>query len=87
MHTSHSDGAPESDGDLRAVVRKKILHYSQLYINVLTLLLLCQSQLTLQSVTTMTLVVLVFLHTHREASTLANELPEESLSGRLSRSL
>jgi hypothetical protein len=32
-HTRRSDGAPEPDGVLRVVVRKKILHYHQLYIN------------------------------------------------------
>ena len=32
-HTRRSDGAPEPDGDLREVVRKKIRHYRQLYIN------------------------------------------------------
>ena len=29
--TRRSDGAPEPDGALRTVVRKKILHYRQLY--------------------------------------------------------
>jgi hypothetical protein len=32
-NTRSSDGTPESDGDLRVVDRKKILHYQQLYIN------------------------------------------------------
>ncbi len=32
-NTRCSDGAPEFDGPLREVVRKKILHYHQLYIN------------------------------------------------------
>jgi hypothetical protein len=32
-HTRSSDGVPEPDGALRAVVRTKILHYRQLYIN------------------------------------------------------
>jgi hypothetical protein len=32
-NTRSSDGAPETDGDLREVVRKKILHYHQLYID------------------------------------------------------
>ncbi len=30
---SRSDGAPEPDGVLRVVVRKKIIHYHQLYID------------------------------------------------------
>ena len=32
-NTRRSDGAPELDGVLREVSRKKILHYLQLYIN------------------------------------------------------
>ncbi len=32
-HTRCSDGVPESDGGLRSVTRKKILHYHQMYIN------------------------------------------------------
>ncbi len=32
-HTRCSDCASESDGPLRVVVRKKILHYHQLHIN------------------------------------------------------
>ena len=34
-NTRRSDGTPESDGVLRVVVRKKILHYRQLYIDIL----------------------------------------------------
>ena len=32
-HTRRSDGEPETDGALRTVTRKKILHFRQLYIN------------------------------------------------------
>ncbi len=32
-NTRRSDDVPELDGDVREVVRKKILHYHQLYIN------------------------------------------------------
>ena len=32
-NTRRSNGAPESDGTLRAVARKKILHYRQLYVD------------------------------------------------------
>jgi len=32
-HTRRLDGPPESDGDLKEVVRVKVLHYHQLYIN------------------------------------------------------
>ena len=77
-HTRRSDGAPESDGVLRVVVRTKIHHYRQLYINLP------------EPIAFMPVVVdtsdriyddfsrLLFLQAHREASVLANELPEES---------
>ena len=32
-HTRREDGAPEPDGALRTVVREKVRHYRQLYIN------------------------------------------------------
>ena len=32
-NTRRSDGTPEPDGTLRSVVRKKIIHYHQLYID------------------------------------------------------
>jgi hypothetical protein len=32
-HTRRSDGAPKPDGALKAVVRVKIRHYLQLYLN------------------------------------------------------
>ena len=77
-HTRRSDGAPELDGALRAVARKKIIHYRQLYVD------------RPEPIAFMPVAVdtgghiyddfsrLLFLHAHREASALANELPEES---------
>ncbi len=77
-HTRRTDGAPEPDGALRTVARAKIRHYRQLYIN------------HPEPITFMPVAVdtdgriyedfsrLLFLHAHREASALANELPEES---------
>jgi hypothetical protein len=68
----------ESDGALREVVRKKILHYRQLYINL-------PDPIAFMSVTVDTsgriyddFSRLLYLHAHREASVLANENPEES---------
>ena len=72
------DPAAEPDGALRTVARAKIRHYRQLYIN------------HPEPISFMPVVVdtagriyedfsrLLFLHTHREASDLDNELPEES---------
>ncbi len=77
-HTRRTDGFPEPDGSLRTVTRAKIHHYRQLYIN------------RPEPITFMTVAIdttgriyedfsrLLFLHAHREASALANELPEES---------
>jgi hypothetical protein len=31
--TSRSDGAPEPDGVIKVVARKKIIHYRQLYVD------------------------------------------------------
>ena len=77
-HTRRSDGAPEPDGALRAVARKKIIHYRQLYID-------CPDPIAFMPVAVDTggriyddFSRLLFLHAHREASALANELPEES---------
>ena len=73
-----SDGAPEFDGALRSVDRKKILHYRQLYID-------RPEPIAFIPVTVDTSVRiyddflrLLFLDSHRESLTLDNEIPEES---------
>jgi len=71
------DGAPELDGALRAVARKKIIHYRQLYVY-------RPEPIAVMTVTVDTGRIiddfsrLLFLHAHREASALSHELPEES---------
>ncbi len=77
-NTIRSDGAPEFDGTLRVVVRKKILHFHQLYID-------HPEPISFLSVTVDTsdrvyddCSRLLFLHDNREASALDNEIPEES---------
>jgi hypothetical protein len=77
-HSRRSDGAPEPGGALREVARTKIRHYRHLYIN------------HPDPIAFMPVVVdrsgrvyddfsrLLFLHAHREASALSNEIPEES---------
>ena len=77
-HTRRTDGAPEPHGALRTVVRAKIRHYRQLYIN-------HPEPIDFMSVAVDTagriyedFSRLLFLHTHRESSALANEIPEES---------
>ena len=77
-NTRRSDGAPEPDGALKAVARKKIIHYRQLYID-------RPDPITFMPVAVDTsgriyddFLRLLFFHVHREASALANDIPEES---------
>ncbi len=77
-HTRRTDGVPEPDGVLRTVARAKIRHYRQLYMNL-------PEPIAFMPVTVDTagriyedFSRLLFLHSHREDSALANELPEES---------
>jgi hypothetical protein len=77
-HSRRSDGAPDLDGALRTVTRARIRHYRQLYIN------------RPEPIASMPVAVdtsgrvyddfsrLLFLHAHREASALGNDLSEES---------
>jgi hypothetical protein len=77
-HSRCSDGAPEPDGALQEEPRTKIRHYRQLYIN-------RPDPIAFMSVAVDTsdrvyddFSLLLFLHDHREASALSNEIPEES---------
>jgi hypothetical protein len=78
-NTRRSDGAPEPDGVIKVVARKKILHYRQLYID-------RPDPITFMPVAVDTsdhiyddFLRLLFLHVHREASALPNGIPEESV--------
>ena len=85
-HTKRSDGAPDPDGVLKEVTRIKIRHYRNVYLNRPDPI----AFLTLAVDTTERLydhfIRLCFLHTHRETSTLANELSGESDQFRFLRS-
>jgi hypothetical protein len=77
-HTRRTDNAPEPDGPLKKVAKAKIRHYRQLYLN-----LPDQNVFMPVDVDTSGRVYddfsrLLFLHAHREASALTNEIPEES---------
>ncbi len=76
--TRSSDDAPELDGDLREVVRKKILHYHQLYINRPDPITLLPDAVDTTGRLYDDFSRLLFLQAHREASVLTNEIPEES---------
>jgi hypothetical protein len=73
-------GPVQEKGALRAAARKKIIHSRQLYID-------RPDPIAFMPVTVDTsgriyddFSRLLFLHAHREASALGNELPEESIS-------
>ncbi len=77
-YTRRTDNDPETDGPLKTVTKAKIRHYRQMYLN------------HPDPIAFMTVAVdtsdrvyddfsrLLFLHAHREASALTNEIPEES---------
>ena len=77
-HTRRSDGAPELDGALRAVARAKIHHYRQLYINRPEPIVFIPVTVDTSGRIYDDFSRLLFLHAHREASALADEIPEES---------
>ena len=80
-YTRRTDGAPEPDGALRTVVRAKIHHYRQLYINrpepiVFIPVVVDTTGRIYEDFVDFSR--LLFLDAHREASALTDELPEES---------
>jgi hypothetical protein len=77
-NTRRSDGAPEPDDALRVVARKKILHYRQLYLNRPDPIAFLPVAVDTTGRIYDDFSRLLFLHANREASALANEIPEES---------
>ncbi len=77
-NTRRSDGAPDPDTACKEVVRVKIRHYRNLYLNHPDPIVFIP--LTVDTTGRMydEFIRLLFLHTHREQSVLSNELPEES---------
>ena len=73
-----SDGASEPDGTLKVVGRKKIIHYRQLYIDHPEPIAFMPVAVDTSDHIHDDFLRLLFLHAHREASTLANDIPEES---------
>jgi len=74
-NTRRSDGAPEPDGALKVVARKKIIHYRQLYIDrpdpIVFMAVVVDTSVRIYD----DCLRLLFLHAHREASALANDIP------------
>ncbi len=73
-----SDGAPDTDGTLKDVVRIKIRHYRNLYLNHPDPIVFIPLPVDTTGHLYEEFIRLLFLHAHRESSVLANELPEES---------
>jgi hypothetical protein len=78
-NTRRSDGAPEPDGTIKAVARKKILHYRQRYIDRPDPIAFMPVAVDTSGRIYDDFLRLLFLHAHREASALANDIPEESV--------
>jgi hypothetical protein len=75
-----SDGAPEPDGALKVVARKKIIHYHQLYIDRPDPIAFMPVAADTSDRIYDDFLRLLFLHAHREASAVANDIPEESVT-------
>jgi hypothetical protein len=77
-NTSRSDGSPESDGVIKVVVRKKIIHYRQLYIDRTEPIAFMPVAVDTSDRIYDNFLRLLFLHAHRESSALSNDIPKES---------
>ena len=77
-HTRRSDVAHDPDGPLKTVVRIKIRYYHELYLNRPDPIVFLPLTVNTSGGIYDDFIRLLFLHTHREASALDNELPEES---------
>ena len=73
-----SDGAPEPDGALKVVARKKIIHYRPLYLDRPEPIAFMPVAVDTSGRIYDDFLRLLFLPAHREASALANDIPEES---------
>jgi hypothetical protein len=77
-NTRRSDGAPEPDGSIKTVDRKKIFHYRQLYIDRPDPIVFMPVAVDTSGRIYDDFLRFLFLHAHHEASALANDIPEES---------
>jgi hypothetical protein len=77
-NTRRSVGAPDPDGSLKEVARIKIRHYWNVYLNRPDPIAFIPLAVDTTGRLYDEFIRLLFLYAHREASALANELPEES---------
>jgi len=75
-----SDGAPEPDGALKVVARKKIIHYRQQYIDRPEPIAFMPVAVDTSGRIYDDFLRLIFLHAHRETSVLNDNIPEESVT-------
>jgi hypothetical protein len=77
-NTRRADGVPDPDTVFKEVARIKIRHYRNLYLNRPDPIAFIPLVVDTTGRMYDEFIRLLFLHAHREASALANELPEES---------
>jgi hypothetical protein len=77
-NTRRSDGAPDPDAAFEEVARIKIRYYRNLYLNHPDPIAFIPLSVDTTGRMYDEFIRLLFLPAHREGSTLANELPEES---------
>jgi hypothetical protein len=79
-HTRRSDGVPEPDGVLKTVVRDKIIHYRQVYLNRPDPIAFMPLAVDTSGCIYDDFNQLLFLHAHRAASTLVNESGSKTMN-------
>ena len=77
-HKRRSDGAPDPDGALKEATRIKIHPYRNVYLNRPDSISVLPLEVDTEGRLYDDFIRLLFLHAHREASTLADELSEEA---------
>ena len=77
-NTRHSDGSPDPDGALKEVVRIKIRHYRNVYLNHPDPIDFIPLTVDTTGRLYDDFIRLLFFHAHSKTSALVNELSEES---------
>jgi len=77
-HTRRSDGVLDPDGARKEAARIKIRHYRRIYLDRGGSILFMPLAVNISGRLYDDFIRLLLLHAHREASALANELPEDS---------
>jgi hypothetical protein len=77
-NTRNSDGVPDPDGSIKKEDRIKIRHYHNLYLNRPDPIVFLPMAVDTTGRMYDDFIRLLFLHSHREASVMTNELSEES---------